>query len=601
MAKKQQNNSALIAQQEGLELIKKYKIFLPLLSEVTVKEDSDFSNVKNKQWQGWLFIEQGRISLHPKRRAKPEEWARLIAIGLVSMGFGEIKVNEQQSLWNICNFLLANRFCEDLKIGMLPEELIYQPPSIPSGGIEYLFYQLSNDQNTQNYLLSWYNHICGGVELYGLLYATAYRRPDWKRLLASGIALGVDNALAKVVGKIDEKGEAIPLTRGNKVKQQIISYYPLLGALAAGFEVVEDLQLCQLHDVSVVAIDVSAKKIWINPLQRLTEKELLFIFAHELLHAGLNHISRRRGRDPLLWNVACDFAINSWLISMGVGKPPEIGLLYDPKLELFSTEEIYDTLAKDIRRTRKLITMRGNNEPDLLGEENGSIFTNAEEYCRRALMQGLDNCLYNHKRGTIPAGLIEEIRSLSQPPIPWDVKLAQWFDAQFPPIEKRRTYARPSRRQSITPDIPRPSIMKPNEETSQSRVFGVLLDTSGSMSLNLLGKALGAISSYAISRDVYAIRVICCDAQAYDSGWVIPEMLLHSFSITGRGGTILQPGVSLLEDLCIKGSFPIQGPVLVITDGYCESNLRIEMTHAFLIPDGHSLPFRTNSEIFYLS
>ena len=71
MAKKQQNNSALIAQQEGLELIKKYKIFLPLLSEVTVKEESYFSNVINKQWQGWLFIEHGRISLDPTRRAKP--------------------------------------------------------------------------------------------------------------------------------------------------------------------------------------------------------------------------------------------------------------------------------------------------------------------------------------------------------------------------------------------------------------------------------------------------------------------------------------------------------------------------------------------------
>lgn len=600
MAKKPQNNPALVAQQEGLALVRKYKIFLPLLSDTKVNEDSNFSNVKNKQWQGWLFIGPGTIFLHPKRRAKPEEWARLIAIGLVSIGFAEIRENEQQALWNVCNFLLANRFCEDLKIGVLPEEFLYQPPHIPNGGIDYLFYQLSHDQQTQNYLLNWYNNICGGVELYGLFHAT-YKQSEWKRLLAMGIALGVDNALAKVVGHIDEKGETIPLTRGNKVKQQIISYYPLLGALAAGFELVEDLQLCQLHDISVAAIDVSAKKIWINPLQRLTEQELLFVFAHELLHAGLNHISRRRGRDPLLWNVACDFAINSWLISMGVGKPPEIGLLYDPKLENLTTEEIYDMLAKDIRRTRKLITMRGNNQPDLLGEESGSFFTNAEEYCRRALMQGLDSCLYSHKRGTIPAGLIEEIRSLSQPPIPWDVKLAQWFDAQFPPIEKRRTYARPSRRQSMTPDIPRPSIMKPNEETSQSRVFAVVLDTSGSMSLNVLGKALGAISSYALSRDVYAVRVICCDAQAYDSGWVIPEMLLHSFSITGRGGTILQPGVSLLEDLATKGSFPVQGPVLVITDGYCEPNLRVDMKHAFLIPDGHSLPFRTSSEVFYLS
>ena len=33
------------------------------------------------------------------------------------------------------------------------------------------------------------------------------------------------------------------------------------------------------------------------------------------------------------------------------------------------------------------------------------------------------------------------------PPIPWDVKLARWFDIHFAPIEKHRNYARPSRRQ----------------------------------------------------------------------------------------------------------------------------------------------------------
>jgi len=46
------------------------------------------------------------------------------------------------------------------------------------------------------------------------------------------------------------------------------------------------------------------------------------------------------------------------------------------------------------------------------------------------------------------------------------------------------------------------------------RVFGVVLDTSGSMDRTLLGKALGAIASYSISRDVLAGRVVFCDARA---------------------------------------------------------------------------------------
>jgi predicted metal-dependent peptidase len=197
----------------------------------------------------------------------------------------------------------------------------------------------------------------------------------------------------------------------------------------------------------------------------------------------------------------------------------------------------------------------------------------------------------------LPAGL-EEIRSLSQPPIPWDVKLADWFDERFPPPELRRSYARPSRRQASTPDIARPSIVKPTEEERRSRVFGVVLDTSGSMETKLLGKALGAIASYAMARDVMTVRLICCDAQAYDSGWVEPENLLDRFSLRGRGGTVLQPGLDRLRDLAEKGEFPKQGPLLIITDGYCENQINTSMDHAYLLPEGRRLPFLARAEVF---
>ena len=324
----------------------------------------------------------------------------------------------------------------------------------------------------------------------------------------------------------------------------------------------------------------------------------LFVFAHELLHAGLNHASRRRGRDPLLWNVACDFLINAWLIDMGVGTPPALGLLHDAALAAHSAEEVYDLLARDLRRARKLATLRGPGQPDMLGEARDGPFVDAEEYCRRALAQGLERCLFGGGRGTIPAGLMEAIRSLSQPPIPWDVRLAEWFDERFPPPELRRSYARPSRRQSATPGIPRPSPLKPPEEERKSRVFGVVLDTSGSMPPQLLGKALGAIASYSLARDVYAVRLVCCDAAAYDSGWVEPERLLERFTLKGRGGTVLQPGVDCLSRLAQRGEFPRQGPLLVITDGECEDSMEIAFDHAFLLPEGRRLPFVPRGEVF---
>ena len=77
--------------------------------------------------------------------------------------------------------------------------------------------------------------------------------------------------------------------------------------------------------------------------------------AHELLHAGLRHDTRCQGRDPYLWNVACDYVINSWLLEMGIGELPQIGVLHDPDLKNLSAESIYDQIVKDLRLLTKVM------------------------------------------------------------------------------------------------------------------------------------------------------------------------------------------------------------------------------------------------------
>ena len=85
------------------------------------------------------------------------------------------------------------------------------------------------------------------------------------------------------------------------------------------------------------------------------------------------------------------------------------------------------------------------------------------------------------------------------------------------------------------------------EEELKSRTFGVVVDTSGSVSARLLGLSLGAIASYAAARDVGRVRVVFCDAEAYDAGYLTPEDLAGRVKVTGRGGTVLQPTVDLLN------------------------------------------------------
>jgi predicted metal-dependent peptidase len=601
MARRKGPNPARQAWEEGLARIRREPVLSPLLAQARVLADTEHRWVGDK---GWLALNPlGSIHLHPTRRAGPDAWARLIAIALLCLGFGTVRRREPQGPWELACLLAAERFCDELKIGSMPEALWHPPVAIPAGGEEALFRQLCAGRGDPQ-LAQWHQAWCGpGRALFveiDLRPPTWQRRVDWGPLLAQGIAQGVGRAL-RVAGGLeaaDAEHPVPPDSPAQRAKRRMMDAWPLLGALAAGFDLEQDPRQCQRYGIQVAAVDVGARRIWLNPAAGLSDAEALFVFAHELLHAGLNHASRRRGRDPFLWNAACDFLINAWLIEMAIGTPPALGLLHDPELHGLSAEEVYDRLARDIRRARRLATLRGTGEPDMLGEDRGGPFVDAEEYCRRALAQGMELVLYGPARGTLPGGLIEEIRSLTQPPIPWDVRLADWFDERFPPPAARRSYARPSRRQTATPEIPRPSPLLPPEEERKARVFGVVLDTSGSMEPRLLGKALGAIASYSLARDVYAVRLVSCDAAAFDHGWVPPEGLLDRFSVRGRGGTVLQPGADLLRDLAARGEFPRAGPLLLITDGWCEERLEIPFDHAFLLPEGRRLPFVPVGTVF---
>lgn len=381
-----------------------------------------------------------------------------------------------------------------------------------------------------------------------------------------------------------------------KAARWFVDHYPLLGGLASHFKIIEDYRYCIQHDIQIAAIDVTLGELYLNPVVSLSYEEWKFVLAHEYLHAGLMHHARCNGRDYYLWNIACDFVINGWLHELQVGVMPANGLLYDPTLKDLSAESIYDLLMTDMKKYAKLNTLRGYHKGDIINTSFNSLKDGVtlDDFCRSAMQQGLEYHV-SSGRGLIPAGLMEEIRALSMPPIPWDVALAKWFDIYFAPLEKHRTYYRPSRRQASTPDIPRPSYHTADIPVD-SRTFGVVIDTSGSMDAQKIGKALGSVASYSIAHDVPFARVNFCDAAAYGAGYISPEDIAGRVCIKGRGGTVLQPGIDALES---AKDFPADGPILIITDGEIENHLDIKHEHAYLLPKGAILPYKAKGEVFY--
>jgi predicted metal-dependent peptidase len=593
-----QQDPATAAFDAGCQLVNESPLLNPLwrVSHVLRRTNSSCPE------DGWAIVtSDGVIDAHPTRRGAPEEWAYVIAHCLLHLGFGHFERRLDSREWNdACDWFLAS-FQRQVKLGHPPAEMTTWAE--PPGFNEEAIYTALREGRAPS---DW--HGCGaggsGPDMRAPMSSgQRYWKPDFQDLFAQGLADSVSRAIRVAGGELASMRDNAPQVRtaGERARAWFINSYPLLGALAAGFKVIEDRVICERMQISVAAVDAQAREIYLNSAASLSDAELRFVMAHELLHVGLRHDARRQGRDPYLWNVSCDYIINAWLVQMKVGTLPRVGALYDETLVGESAEALYNRMAADMRRYRKLATMRGVGASDVIERHGPEWWAGGEgvrldDFYRSALGQGLT---YHEAvgRGFLPAGLVEEIQALAQPPIQWDVQLARWFDRFFPPLELHRTYARPSRRQGATPDIPLPRWVPPTDWES-GRTFGVILDTSGSMDRSLLAKALGSIASYAIARDVPAVRVVFCDATTYDQGYMRAEDIAGEVRVRGRGGTILQPGVNLLEN---AEDFPDDGPILLITDGFCDKlEFAPRRPHAFLLPQGHSLPFNPKGELFYV-
>lgn len=582
---------ALINFNEGCAIIRQH----PMFTELIYRADIIRREGNKCPPQGWAVVtSNGAIHVHPTRRGSKEEWAYVLAHCLLHLGFGHFQQKTNFREWNAaCNYFIA-KFLNDLKLGRVPDEYNFTL-NFATRNEESLYQEFCQNG------IPGYNFIDMIIESTKNNNYYLSRNFDWQASFGKGLIRAVTSAVNVAGGREPFLGANIEKdTPANRAKSWFINSYPLLGALAANFEIIEDPLVCQRLDISVAAVDIQNKEIFINPAANLDDQECRFVMAHELLHVGLRHDMRRQGRDFYFWNVACDYVINSWLIEMGLGELPKFGLLYDPDLKGLSAEAIYDQIVTDLRRFRKLATLRGVGQCDILERGTPEWWTSddgmaLDDFYRRCLNQGL---IYHHEqnRGFLPLGLVEEICALNHPPIPWDVELARWFDNYFSPLVQVRSYARPSRRQSSTPDIPRPRYI-PDSSAEEGRTFGVILDTSGSMERELLGKALGAIASYSISHDVPYVRVIFCDAFAYDQGYMAPETLAERVQVKGRGGTVLQPGIDMLE---AASDFPKDGPLLIITDGFCD-RLHIRREHAFLLPAQRYLPFVPKGKVFRIS
>jgi predicted metal-dependent peptidase len=278
-----------------------------------------------------------------------------------------------------------------------------------------------------------------------------------------------------------------------------------------------------------------------------TRGEVEFLFAHEVLHVCYDHMGRRGDRDPQIWNIADDYAVNADLKRHKVGDfITTVPCLYDIKYDGKPAEEIYDDLIKNAKKIDldELAEKLLDDHLDSDGEGDGSDqegkgagkrpapLTDAErEELRQEIRQNIIAAAKScENAGNIPAGIHRMVESITEPKMPWRELIQTNLTSA---IRSDYSFIRPSRRgwhmDAIMPG------MTPGEEID----IAVAIDMSGSISNKQAAQFLGEIRGIMESFDSYRIHVFCFDTEIYNAEDFTSDNMdtIESYEPKGGGGT----------------------------------------------------------------
>ena len=93
--------------------------------------------------------------------------------------------------------------------------------------------------------------------------------------------------------------------RVTKARVKLLLQHPFFGNLATRLKIID-----ATDRIPTAAVD--GRNLFINRdfVHALTDGELMFLIAHEVMHCVFEHMIRRGEREPQVWNMAGDYVIN---------------------------------------------------------------------------------------------------------------------------------------------------------------------------------------------------------------------------------------------------------------------------------------------------
>lgn len=344
------------------------------------------------------------------------------------------------------------------------------------------------------------------------------------------------------------------------VKKELSSSKMRLRAKSPYFAVLasylKPVQVPEQSSISTAATD--AVRLYINRTfwLKLSSQERDFVLAHEVMHCALGHCDPKRfmGRDPLLWNIACDFVINLILKNAQFNPPQQC--LVDEKFAKMTAEEVYEILRPDfdaaMAAAHRFMSGDLMQTPDGEAAKSAKDWQNAKASAAAATKMMGDDPLCQQLQIHVEQSttdwrnkLWQELAMSSSDFVEWDKRL---MNCEIFAVAGEGTNG------GVHP-LYCESIEEQEEYTLKCAMY---IDSSGSM-IDVLGRCVGEI------RQIQSLyKQLEVDVYFGDAGLYGPFKLEDADKPVGGGGTSFVPFFQMCED---SGKYD---KTLVFTDLYGE-------------------------------
>ncbi len=331
--------------------------------------------------------------------------------------------------------------------------------------------------------------------------------------------------------------------------------HPFFGNMATRLKIVDGSDWCP-----TAATD--GRNLYYNRefFDKLTNKQVEFVVAHEILHNVFDHMMRVEGRDRFIWNAAADYSVNGQLIRDRIGEvPPDIKIFHDPQHYGKGTEQIYDEIfdkydEEQLAALGQLLDEHIDWEKE--GKDGRPSYTKEElKQIRDEIKEATIQAAQAAGAGNTPASVQRMIKELTEPKMNWREILRQQIQSV---IKNDYTFIRPSRKAWHM------SAILPGTQFDETIDICCSIDMSGSitdeMGKDFISEIKGIMEEY---KD-YKIKLWCFDTKVYNEadfdGYNDDIM---GYELMGGGGTDFMCNWSYMKEHDINPK-----KLIMFTDGY---------------------------------